>query len=280
MAGDTSGVPAPKLRDENPSKTCVECEATLKVSIRYGRPVAGKAPSNPVKDGELEGPPDFVIEGVTVQIQGPTTASRKTDARGVATFEKVSVGKYKIVATYDQPKPAIISRAESKVGSTNWALLTDRSDSFGYGKGRNKCNLFVYNVTNEAGLTVTPYDRISISNLGRVDYPPLAGDWADPSKEINDWKVVQTPKVGDVVSAKLPGGWIAGASGHVAIVAGPEPNSAVKEYDLLVGVHTVMMRLPWTTIGAGEETVNRKEWPYDERNLGHYSTPVFRRHGG
>ena len=58
--------------------------------------------------------------------------------------------------------------------------------------GKPKCNLFVYDVLNDAG------EPIPLINGGK--YPPTASQWADSNVEIGDWIVVKEPKTGDVIS--------------------------------------------------------------------------------
>ncbi len=269
---------SPVMRNEDPTKICVECEATLKVLIRYGRPVGGKELSNPVQDGDLEAPPNFPIEGVTVKLDGPSKECKETDASGIAVFDKLKVGKYKITAVYEAPKPRLVELAESKVGSADWAKAADRTDSgMPFSIATNKCNLFVYQMATGSGYEVPRWQRRSWTKFRTDTLPPLAGHWGDPDHAIVNWQIVKTPRIGDIVSA--PALVALGASGHVGIVAGPEPNSAERDYTLSVGIHQITMRLPWTTISAGEFTVSRKEWPYDAKTLLTHKTAVFRRYG-
>lgn len=90
-----------------------------------------------------------------------------------------------------------------------------------YGPGTNKCNLFVCEVGNAAGLPIP-------QNYFQGKYPPLAKHWGDPSAVIPGWEVVTSPQPGDVAAISDVGP-APGASrfdhlnisGHVGIVTGP-----------------------------------------------------------
>src|SRR5690606_29099303 len=193
---------SPVMRNEDPTKICVECEATLKVVIRYGRPVGGKELSNPVQDGDLEAPPNFPIEGVTVKLDGPSKECKETDASGIAVFDKLKVGKYKITAVYEAPKPRLVELAESKVGSADWAKAADRTDSgMPFSIATNKCNLFVYQMATGSGYEVPRWQRRSWTKFRTDTLPPLAGHWGDPDHAIANWQVVKMPRPGDIVGA-------------------------------------------------------------------------------
>ncbi|MEF8737543.1 MAG: RHS repeat-associated core domain-containing protein [Candidatus Accumulibacter necessarius] len=108
----------------------------------------------------------------------------------------------------------IIEVVRSKLQSRNWASKTDRSSDagVGFGRGRNKCNLFICDVLTEA-LGQCPRRTLSLSQG-----PISAGDWANRSKNIPGFDSVQIPQPGDIAAVAFPN---ADASGHVAIVDGP-----------------------------------------------------------
>lgn len=97
--------------------------------------------------------------------------------------------------------------AESYEGSSDWAVEKQRGR---FKSGSNKCNQFVYEILDEAG--VAPYTN-------NKEYP-LAGEWANTKRTIKGkngvWRVVKNgiAKRGDVVSRQISYG---DATGHVAI---------------------------------------------------------------
>jgi cell wall-associated NlpC family hydrolase len=115
----------------------------------------------------------------------------------------------------------IPAEAKKHVGSTAWDHQASRPP---YSSGTNKCNLFVYEVLNAAGMPVPMKIRFSWREFGNVKYPPLAGQWADPHVEIPGWEVVTNPRPGDVVAMKED---YSDASGHVGIVTGPGTSASV-----------------------------------------------------
>jgi hypothetical protein len=129
-----------------------------------------------------------------------------------------------VQAEQDRRGRVIVAEARKHVGSGNWDEAVDRGP---YGPGRNKCNLFVYEVLNAAGTPVPMKIRFSVSSFGNVKYPPLAGQWADPGVDIPGWEVVKDPRPGDVVALKENYG---DASGHVGIVTGPGTSVSVSSY--------------------------------------------------
>jgi hypothetical protein len=81
----------------------------------------------------------------------------------------------------------------------------------------NKCNKFVYDVTDEVGAKAILKGRA-----------PLASEWAKPSVNIPNWrplKADESPQPGDVGAYKLEGGGAA-YSGHTGIVTYDENISA------------------------------------------------------
>ncbi|HBL58676.1 MAG TPA: hypothetical protein DDZ80_09215 [Cyanobacteria bacterium UBA8803] len=149
----------------------------------------------------------------------------------------------------DSPPPqenAIVREARRHIGSGTWAYSANRPP---YGSGTNKCNLFVYEVVNNAGAPVPMQERWSWSQFEYVQYPPLAGQWANPSFTIPGWVVVTEPQPGDVAAIAIN---YSDASGHVAIVSGPN-----------------------TTISATANEVVENDWGFRAGQ-----TPTFRRYGG
>lgn len=140
----------------------------------------------------------------------------------------------------------LVDNARLEVGSANWAVVSNRPP---YPAGTNKCNLFVYEMANRAGKSVPMFDRWSWSNFGYVDYPPLAGQWADPSVDIPGWEVVTDPQPGDVAAIAHN---YSDATGHVAIVSGPN-----------------------TTISANSNEIVENDWGFRPGQ-----TPTYRRYTG
>jgi RHS repeat-associated protein len=115
----------------------------------------------------------------------------------------------------------------------------------GFGSGKNKCNLFVFDVLNEAGIKPPRRTRFGIPRG-----PATAGMWADPSVEIEGFDIVTDPQPGDIVAIAFP---YADATGHVAVVIGGNQ-----------------------TIGAGHEGSHITTWPWDGVTSPQ-GTPVYRR---
>lgn len=140
----------------------------------------------------------------------------------------------------------LVDSARQVVSSTEWAYDANRPP---YPSGTNKCNLFVFEMANRSGRPVEMFDRWSWSNLGYVDYPPLAGQWGDPSVTIPGWEVVTDPQPGDIAAIKQN---YSDASGHVGIVSGPN-----------------------STISATNDQVVENDWGFRPGQQ-----PVFRRYTG
>jgi hypothetical protein len=90
----------------------------------------------------------------------------------------------------------IADLAESYDGSTNWSFYKKKPP---FPVNTNKCNLFVYDVTTEAGAE----PRIP----GRPKWPmPTASEWANPKVKIPHWRSLkdnETPEPGDVAAFVL-----------------------------------------------------------------------------
>lgn len=109
--------------------------------------------------------------------------------------------------------------AKKYQGSTDWAY-GKRKDNFP--PNTDKCNKFVYDVTNEAG--AEPLVRGSDGKLR----PPLAGEWANPKVKIPNWEVLpatELPTPGDVAAYPLPGN--PNFTGHSGIVTSVDANGMV-----------------------------------------------------
>jgi hypothetical protein len=98
--------------------------------------------------------------------------------------------------------------ARSKIGSQEWLYGKEKGN---FGKNTNKCNQFVYDVLVEAGVKPPPV----VPKYIILRRPPTAGEWADPSIQIEGWVVVTDPKAGDVVAEAHN---YSDATGHAGIV--------------------------------------------------------------
>jgi LysM repeat protein len=170
------------------------------------------------------------VNGATVKLEGPTPKTDTPNKSGIVKFTDLDPGAYEIVVTYDKKHP-LVEEALKHVGSTAWAVNADRDP---YPSGANKCNLFQYEIANDAGFGVPQRTRFSLRRLSNVWYPPLAGEWADDSKSLGSWSPVSEPEAepGDSVAMAIP---YSDATGHVGIVSYPESGSKKR------------------TLGAGEQ---------------------------
>jgi len=123
----------------------------------------------------------------------------------------------RIRASMPPPPPEVVRQKVAAVaaayeGWTDWDY--DRWN-LPYRPGTNKCNLFVADVLERAGI---PVPNMNGAIFGVPFYPPLAGQWADPGVEIPGWIVLDRevePGPGDIVAEKIS---YRDASGHVGIV--------------------------------------------------------------
>jgi RHS repeat-associated protein len=110
-------------------------------------------------------------------------------------------------------KRAEIDRiARSKDGSQEYRKDVAKGE---FGKGTNKCNKFVGDVTKKAGAPM----KVSDADTGKARIP-MAGESGDKNQPIKDWRVLkpnEAPKPGDVAAYKLTGGGSA-FSGHTGII--------------------------------------------------------------
>ncbi|MDL2357604.1 MAG: RHS repeat-associated core domain-containing protein, partial [Pseudomonadota bacterium] len=131
----------------------------------------------------------------------------------------------------------------------NDALNNNNNTGYGYygkkgpGEGTNKCNAYVDDALDRTD--VAPRRHFGFGG------PISAGTWADPTTNIPNFPIVQTPQPGDIVAVAHRYG---DASGHVAIVEVPGKSS----------------------LGAGANGSHRTGWPWD-KNLQPSGTPVYRR---
>jgi RHS repeat-associated protein len=108
----------------------------------------------------------------------------------------------------------IVNIARGYIGSTIWAYDNSKD---GIGKGKNKCNQFVGDVLNEAGIGF-PNDIYGwIHSEGEVGRYPNAGEWANPYFTIPGWEIVYDPQPGDIAAIATN---YSDATGHVGIVSG------------------------------------------------------------
>jgi RHS repeat-associated protein len=109
-------------------------------------------------------------------------------------IERYAIGKdgYNIAQT---------ARKYAETKSADWAYNTEKGK---FHPGTHKCNLFVYDVLKECGITIP----------GK--WPPIARAWANKTNSIIGFSVVTgEPHLGDIIGASKK--W-KDASGHVAIV--------------------------------------------------------------
>jgi hypothetical protein len=232
--GELQGTPtAPKQPVDTPCATCPPKIAHLTVTVHW---TPMRAP----------------IKGAVVAIDGPIATSALTDEFGQAHFMSIPAGGYSIEASYDSGH-SLATLAKSKVGSASWAYDSARSP---YPSGANKCNLFVYEMANQASLPVPKRERFSLSSFARVWFPPLAGEWADPATDVGAWAAVKDPRPGDVIAEAHD---YADATGHVGILGDPDPTGMSRSVP--PGVHEqVSLDLRRVTISAGGDEVLRNDW--------------------
>ncbi|WP_417639062.1 hypothetical protein [Citrobacter freundii] len=139
--------------------------------------------------------------------------------------EKSTVIKSTKIVIRDIPRKIILTALKYR-GSTKWAGTKEKNSyhpilkkTYHFGSNTNKCSAFVNDVLLEAGLTVpwieTGYAHYTPQWLYQELRPPLAEEWADPTKLAEQWKYSTTPQPGDV------GAYIKkekGATGHAGII--------------------------------------------------------------
>lgn len=103
----------------------------------------------------------------------------------------------------------LAGNASADTGSSQWAYAKKNGD---FGKNTNKCNQFVDDKVRQSGGDLPQPNGWFGGN------PIVAGQWADPSYQIEGWSVVQGPaQAGDIIAVKMNGN---GYTGHVGIVTG------------------------------------------------------------
>ena len=133
-------------------------------------------------------------------------------------------------------RDTIARTAEKYIGNMNWAVYKKKGR---FPPGTKKCNKFVYDVLQEAGLTAPTYTS---------GWPLVAADWANASYRIPGWMHMGygvSWKRGDIIAERRD---YSDATGHCGIaisnsqVVGEqannvtteghdfEPNAAVRRY--------------------------------------------------
>jgi hypothetical protein len=115
-------------------------------------------------------------------------------------------------------------------GSTAWAVDAKKDE---FPAGSNKCNKFVGDVVAEAGAKAVVLGKdgkpITIAPGSDVPRPPTAGEWAEASVVIPNWRVLgpnEKVQAGDVAAYTLPGGG-GDFTGHSGIVTSVDANGVV-----------------------------------------------------
>lgn len=134
-------------------------------------------------------------------------------------YDPVDKGTKVVAKIKTRQSPAsgqIAPTALKEEGSDAWSYEKVKPP---YGAGTNKCNLFIFQMANEAGAVVPLIRRVrgGIKGFLKGDdfHPPLAKQWADPGFDIPGWVTVSSPKPGDVVAEAHN---YSDASGHAGIV--------------------------------------------------------------
>ena len=109
-----------------------------------------------------------------------------------------------------QRRDAIVARAEQALANGEPYAFDDKSGNFP--AGSYKCNKFVCDVANAAGAKIS----LNVDGAGNA-WPPTAGTFGNPNKDIPGWQVVDSPQPGDIIAQQRA---YSDASGHVGIVVG------------------------------------------------------------
>lgn len=204
------------------------------------------------------------VRGAVVTIEGPAAMQAATNAAGIAEFPAIPPGDYKVTATYGQTD-RLVEQARGQVGKQDWAVDVARGS---YPEGKNKCNMFVFEMANDAGRTVTEAERFSLRGLRTVRHPPLAGTWAGGS--VPGWSSVTSPEPGDIIAKEHQS---RGATGHVGIVSYPQPTTGTQS--LAEAEHaTLDLSMRRQTISAGSDEILENDWGWRPGQ-----TPRFKRYG-
>jgi len=248
--------------DKRPGDVIQEChcsKATLTVTVRYE-------------------PLDAPVKDAAVTISGPATKSLTTDATGIAKFTDLPPGQYEITSRYVGTNK-LADHARLQIGSTDWARATAHPP---FPRNTWKCNLFVFDVTTEAGFPVPqkPHEQKKFGiTFGTVMLPPNAEDWANSSSTLITYPTVATPEPGDVVAYANPA--YTAATGHVGIVSYPK-NGTPETKTLSPGdngnVKQIMRRQSVSAGGVSIDEDDQIFWHYyDEGNTVETSRILFRR---
>jgi len=154
--------------------------------------------------------------------------------------------------TISDTRQRIANTADYHIGKTDWNQDVARGD---FPEGSNKCNVFCYEVTRQAGAdpgtpnVINPTAQKYLSwFIDPIYGPPFAGQWADPNYQIPGWYVLgpgNIPQRGDVVSFGRPD-WTT-STGHVAIVTGTSKDPHV--YGLTTGTSSTVNKIAKTNFG-------------------------------
>ena len=129
----------------------------------------------------------------------------------------------------------IVEGAQKQIGSGDWHFKATKGN---FGPETDKCNLFVYDMLNDAGAS----PGLPNGHAWWKSYPPTAANWADPSFEIPGWRVLssgESPQPGDVVAQRIQ--WPNGATGHVMIVGPNASFIGVGKSEMIDSVAAKMM---------------------------------------
>jgi RHS repeat-associated protein len=146
----------------------------------------------------------------------------------------------------------IAAAALANVGKTAWATNRRRGN---FGAGKNKCNLFVYEMAAAAGASGPTIN-------GR---PATAGELADPTIDIPGWPVVQNPHPGDIV---------AGSHSGQGFMQWPVVGSLASHLGATTG-HAGIVTGDYRSTSASDAVVRTTMWPWRPDDNG-YTTVTFR----
>lgn len=145
----------------------------------------------------------------------------------------------------------IAKTAEKYIGSKDWAFQVEKDN---FSSNTNKCNKFCYDVLVEAGVDPGLPNGNPIKRAFGAGSPTTASQWADPDYKIKGWKVVNSPKRGDVVAYSYQ---YSDATGHVAI-----------------------MNSPRTSVGANSFVIRQTDFGFSTTHLPKGAVYVYRRYVG
>jgi hypothetical protein len=142
----------------------------------------------------------------------------------------------------DKPWPfkvnAMIADVEDDVGRTDYARDVRKENDYveTFQAGSYKCNLYVNNKLNEAGLPAP-------NNVPGTNTALRAEGWADPNEDIDHWEVVDDPQPGDVVACRA--------------------DNVNPEYSGHVGIVVEVTETGGYSVSAGTYAVNRNTFGFD-----------------